>query len=286
MSAPTSPARIGMVNFINTAPLYEVWRRTVARPEWRITEAVPSVLNKMLHEGALDLGFISSHEYALHPDKYRILDDISISATGAVGSVFLFSRKEIRELEGARILLSNQSQTSVYLVKVILEEFYGIEPDYIDGTISERSGGLDDYAAVLAIGDDALRLNGTDEFPHKLDLGLIWQEQTGLPFVFAVWAVREDFCRTSPETVAAIHLELLRCIIEGRRDLRTISSLVAPRIPMPAENCFRYLEGIEYDLGAAKKAGLKLFCEYLLKRGEASGGALPLRIATSPFGVV
>lgn len=268
-----------MVNFINTAPLYEVWRRTVVRPEWRITEGVPSVLNKMLHEGTLDLGFISSHEYALHPDKYRILDDISISATGAVGSVFLFSRKDPRELEGARILLSTQSQTSVYLVRIILEEFYGIEPDYIDGAISDRDGDLNGYDGVLAIGDDALRLNGSDEFAHKLDLGLIWQEQTGLPFVFAVWAVREDFWRTSPETVAEIHRELLRCIIEGRRDLRTISSLVAPRIPMPAEDCFRYLQGIEYDLGAAKKAGLKLFCEYLLKRGEGSGEALPLKIA-------
>ncbi len=270
-----------MVNFINTAPLYEVWRRTVARPEWRVTEAVPSVLNKMLNEGALDLGFISSHEYALHPDKYRILDDISISATGAVGSVFLFSRKEPRDLDGASILLSTQSQTSVYLVRIILEEFYGIEPDYIDGAISDRDGDLDVYDGVLAIGDDALRLNGSDEFPHKLDLGLIWQEQTGLPFVFAVWAVREDFWRTAADTVNEIHRELLRCISEGKRDLRTISSLAAPRIPMPAEDCYRYLQGIEYDLGAPKKAGLKLFCEYLLKRGEGSGGALPLRIATS-----
>ena len=48
-------ARIGMVNFINTAPLYEVWQRTVQRPEWQITEAVPSVLNNLLNEGKLDL---------------------------------------------------------------------------------------------------------------------------------------------------------------------------------------------------------------------------------------
>lgn len=267
-----------MVNFINTAPLYEVWRRTVNRPDWQVTEEAPSALNRMLNEGSLDLGFISSHEYALHPQNYRILDNISISATGAVGSVFLFIRKKPRELDGARILLSTQSQTSVYLVRIILEEFYGIEPEYIDGAISERAGNLADYDAVLAIGDDALRLNSGDEFPVKLDLGLDWYERTGLPFVFAVWGVREDFCRTSSATVTEIHSELLRCIREGKRDLRTISSLVAPRIPMPVEDCFRYLQGIEYDLGEAKKAGLKLFCEYLAKRGEGSGGALPLKV--------
>jgi len=267
-----------MVNFINTAPLYEVWRRRVNRPEWQVTEAVPSVLNKMLNEDKLDLGFISSHEYALHPEKYRILDDISISATGAVGSVFLFSRKEPRQLDGVKILLSSQSQTSVYLVRIVLEEFFGVKPDYTDGSLSEHDAGLGDYTGVLAIGDDALRINGSGEFPFKLDLGLIWHGQTGLPFVFAVWAVRENFCESAPETVAEIHRELLRCISEGRRDLRSISLLVAPRIPMVAEDCFRYLQAIEYDLSAAKKAGLKLFCEYLAKRGEGSKMALPLKI--------
>lgn len=278
MTKPPVSARIGMVNFINTAPMYEVWRRTVQRPEWLITEAVPSVLNNLLNEGQLDLGFISSHEYALHPEKYRILRDLSISATGAVGSVFLFSRLEPQKLDGAKVLLSTQSQTSVYLVRIILEEFYGIKPDYIDGAIGDHGADLENFAGVLAIGDEALRINGSDDFPIKLDLSRLWHERTGLPFVFAVWAVREDFYRRAPAIVAEIHRELLRCVIEGRKDLRSISSLVAPRIPMPAQECFNYLKCIEYDLGNEKKQGLNLFCEYLAKRGEGSSDSLPLKI--------
>ena len=84
-------ARIGMVNFINTAPFYEVWRRTVHRPEWQVTEATPAVLNGKLYAGELDLGFFSSHEYAVHPASYKILGDLSISASGPVGSVLLLS---------------------------------------------------------------------------------------------------------------------------------------------------------------------------------------------------
>jgi chorismate dehydratase len=277
MATQPGTARIGMVNFINTAPLYEVWQRTVRRPEWRITEGVPAVLNSLLKEGRLDLGFISSHEYALHPENYRILRDLSISATGAVGSVFLFCRREPQELAGGRILLSTQSQTSVYLVRIILEEFYGVMPEYVDGAIADHPGDPADFAGVLAIGDEALRMNGSGEFPFKLDLGRVWHERTGLPFVFAVWAVREDFYRQAPATVAAIHRELLRCVAEGRQDLRFISSLVAPRIPMVAEECYQYLQGIEYDLGSAKQQGLKLFCEYLAKRGEGDQDALPLK---------
>ena len=47
--------RIGMVNFINTAPLYDIWQRTVKRPEWNIVEAAPAVLNRMLHADELDM---------------------------------------------------------------------------------------------------------------------------------------------------------------------------------------------------------------------------------------
>ena len=82
--------RIGMVNFINTAPLYDVWLRTVNRSDWTVVEAAPSVLNRMLYAEQLDMGLVSSQEYAAHPEKYLLLDDISISASGPVGSVFLF----------------------------------------------------------------------------------------------------------------------------------------------------------------------------------------------------
>ena len=115
----TGIARIGMVNFINTAPLYEKWRATVHRPEWQITEAPPTTLNRMLYDNELDLGFVSSHEYAAHPDRYRILPGLSISATGPVGSVFLFSKTDPELLTGKTVLLSSLSQTSVSLVKII-----------------------------------------------------------------------------------------------------------------------------------------------------------------------
>lgn len=267
-----------MVNFINTAPLYEVWRRTVQRPEWLITEEAPAVLNNLLNSGELDVGFISSHEYALHPDKYRILGDLSISATGPVGSVFLFSRLALKGLDGQKILLSTQSQTSTHLVRIILEDFYGIKPDYVNGAIVDYRANPDIFAGVMVIGDEALRLSGSGEFPIKYDLSSCWQQQTGLPFVFAVWAVREDFYQADPATVAEIHRELRRCVIEGRENLRSISSLVARRIPMPAAECYKYLQGIEYDLGAEKQKGLNLFYEFLVKRGEGSKASLPLKL--------
>ncbi|MDA8163875.1 MAG: menaquinone biosynthesis protein [Desulfobacteraceae bacterium] len=269
-------ARIGMVNFINTAPLYEVWRQTVSRPDWRVTEAPPTTLNRLLQAGELDLGFVSSHEYAARPDEYRILGDLSISASGPVGSVLLLCRVQPEQLGGKLVILSSQSQTSASLVRIVLEEFYGVTPHYRSGTTSSPEA--PEAAAVLAIGDEALRHRADPAFPVRLDLGEIWRRHTGLPFVFAVWAVRREICEQDMEAVAEIHRELRRCVDEGRGHLRAIAARVAPRIPMPEEECHDYLRGLEYDLGEAKRDGLRLFFEHLIRRGEAPSRALPLRI--------
>ena len=272
-------ARIGMVNFINTAPLYEVWQQTVNRPEWRITEAPPTTLNRLLYENELDLGFVSSHEYAAHPHLYRLLDNLSISATGPVGSVFLFSRVKPQELDNRLVLLSSQSQTSVALVKIILEEFYRVQPRYVTTEITADFCAVEDQvSAVLAIGDDALRLTRAGCYSVRLDLSEVWQQHTGLPFVFAVWAVRREFLHKDPDSVTEIHRELLRCIDEGRKNLLPICEIVAPRIPMPTRACYDYLCAMEYDLGPQKKKALEEFFLFLIQRGEAPTEALPLEI--------
>ncbi|RJX29687.1 MAG: ABC transporter substrate-binding protein [Desulfurivibrio sp.] len=267
-------ARIGMVNFINTAPLYVTWQQRVARPDWLVTEGAPTTLNRMLCANELDLGFVSSHEYAAHPHLYRILEDISISSSGPVGSVFLFSRLAPEELAGRTVRLSTQSQTSVALVKIILEEFYKVQPVYQTGNQVND----EEMSGVLAIGDEALRLKTGRAYPFCLDLGETWQQHTGLPFVFAVWAVREDFLAESPGCVSEIRAELLSCIREGKEKLQAVCTQVAPRIPMDVDSCYKYLCGIEYDLTPQKMAALTLFFDYLIKRGEAQAAALPIKV--------
>ena len=271
-----SGARIGMVNFINTAPIYETWKTRSHPADWKVVEAPPSTLNRMLAMGELDLGFVSSYEYGVRPQQYRILSDLSISANGSVGSVFLFSRVKPNLLGDHTVLLSGQSETSISLVKIILEEFFHVKPRYeigdVNGEKASRAG------AILAIGDQALRLSAGDAFPYKLDLAEVWCQYTDLPFVFAVCSAREEFCLKSPETVAAIHREFLYCRGEGRQRLESICKSVAPRIPMHPDECYVYLRAIEYDLGERKQEALEKFFKYLIDRNEASPLSVPLNI--------
>lgn len=269
-------ARIGMVNYLNVAPIHEKWKATVKRDDWQVVEASPAVLNKQLAEGSIDLGFVSSYEYAAHPAKYRILSGLSISANGHVGSVFLFSHVPMERLDNATILLSSHSETSVSLVKIILEDFCRITPQYVSGDVMSADG--QDYQAILAIGDDALRLVDRATYLYQFDLGDIWKRETGLPFVFAVCAVREEFCENQPEMLVEIHRELLRCRDEGKEDLKSICQISAARIPMSEKKCYDYLAAIEHDLNLHKRKALEIFFGFLIKRGEGDRAALPLKI--------
>lgn len=275
-NSKSSPARIGMVNYINVAPIHEKWKATVRRDDWQLVEAPPAVLNKKLADGEVDLGFVSSYEYGAHPEKYKILSGLSISANGPVGSVFLFSHLPMDQLDKARVLLSSQSETSVSLVKIILEKFYKVRPQYETGDVLSTKH--KDFKAVLAIGDDALRLVDSSVYLYEFDLGDIWKRETGLPFVFAVCAVREEFCAEHPEKLVDIHRELLRCRDEGKNDLKSICALAAPRIPMTEKRCFEYLSAIEYDLSGQKRKALEIFFEHLIKRGDIPSNAVPLKI--------
>jgi len=275
MASKKNEIRIGMVNFINTAPIYETWKKRPHPDNWHVVEAPPSTLNQMLAAGELDLGFVSSYEYGVRPQRYRILPDLSISANGSVGSVFLFSRIDPKLLDKKQVLLSGQSETSIALVKIILEKFYCVQAEYligdVNGNLAQKASG------ILAIGDEALRLSSSGEFEYQLDLGEVWCKYTDLPFVFAICAVREEFCKENMKAVSAIHKEFLTCRGEGRQALESICLQVAPRIPMHPDECYVYLRAIEYGLGERKQLALETYYNYLIERGEGSPEAVPLQ---------
>ena len=269
--------RIGMVNYINVAPIYEVWKEKHHPDNWHVVEGSPSTLNQLLARGEIDLGFVSSFAYAIHPERYQIFSGLSISATGPVGSVFLFSRVPIEELDAQIVMLTKQSDTSIRLVKIILEEFYQIHPSYLIGEVFGSGSQAHKATAVLAIGDDALRIKESNIYPFNMDLGEAWNRHTGLPFVFSVCAVRRELITKEPEEARGIQNALLNCRQEGSKRMVEICERVSARIPMECSACSRYLQAIEHDLSPVKIRALEQFFTFLIGRKEASEKALPLQ---------
>ncbi len=176
--------RVGAVNYLNTKPLIE--NLTAFAPNIELSLEVPSKLAEQLHDGDLDVALIPAIEY-FRAGSYSIVPDIAIASRGPVLSVTLFSRVPWQRIRS--VALDEGSRTSSALTQVLLKHRYqvdvAIQPLPLDAD-AERL----DSDAVLLIGDRAMRacLPG---FAHAYDLGQEWFDWTGLPFVYAVWAVRE-----------------------------------------------------------------------------------------------
>lgn len=254
--------RIGLVSYLNTAPLTFSLKEEAQARDWSFREDHPTALNQALAAGEIDLGLVSSYEYA--QGDYLLLPDVSISATGRVGSVLLFSRLPLDRLSGEEVLLTGASATSVALLKLLLEDFCGQRPCYRVGPLAA----LGEAAAYLAIGDEALRLRHHPPLPQSYDLAALWMEHTGLPFVFAVFAVRKDAWE---EKTAAIRDFAQALYLSRARGLAALTGLASQCVKLSglsSGECLLYLKGIEYDLSGLKQEALTVFFQHLLRRGE------------------
>jgi chorismate dehydratase len=203
----SAPVRVGRIEFVNCFPLYHHFARELSARGIgaEIVEGHPAALNDMLVDGAIDVTLSSSIAFARHADQQLLLPQVSISSFGAVDSIQLFARTPLAQIR--RVALTEKSATSICLLKVLCKE-WGIEPVFAPrrGPLSEV---LEDFDALLLIGDEALHLLRVEAYPHHFDLGAEWKSVTGLPMVYAVCAARRDFVEARPEAAAAVGAALL-----------------------------------------------------------------------------
>ncbi|ADH99637.1 menaquinone biosynthesis protein [Salisediminibacterium selenitireducens] len=188
--------RIGEISYTNILPMfYYVDRDKLREMGCEFIPAIPSELNAGMSKGKIDVGGISSFSYGEHIHEYELLPDLSVSSPKAVGSIFLFSKVPIDELDGKRIALTSSSATSVNLLKIILGSFYQQNVHYTTEA-PDYEQMMAHFDAALLIGDDAIlaKRNG-DKHHYVYDLGEIWSTETGYPMTYAVFAVRKDAAR-------------------------------------------------------------------------------------------
>ena len=261
--------RVGKVSFINTLPIFYPLESGAVHHDFQIIDGTPVELNGLLAAGKLDLGLVSSVEYGRRFGRYLLLPDLSISCKTEVCSVLLLSRVALEELNGQEILLTPKSDTSVALLRLLLTRRFAVQPRYrvADYHVS-HSRWPDGSTAVLAIGDDALRLRNNPKVKLALDLGEAWYEWTDHPFVFAVWALRNETLAQRDGEVHRAHATLLQARDYGLQHLDKVSEPFGLCTWFSQGECRHYLQTIEYDLDADKQAGLMLFFDLLYEMGE------------------
>jgi chorismate dehydratase len=178
--------RVGIVNFLNSKPLAWGFLRGHYADLFTPSFHPPARVAQLLGQGDLDIGLVPSIEVQ-RIGGLQVLPDLCVAATHEVRSVLLVSRRPLAEVR--RVALDSNSRTSQALVRIVLEDRYGLRPEYsVERPDPERM--LADCDAALLIGDPALRV---DRARYQVwDMAAEWRQLTGHPFVFAVWAVRPE----------------------------------------------------------------------------------------------
>lgn len=242
--------KLGRIPFINMSPFHHfLGSRWLELHEWSLGN--PRQLGALAKAGKLDAGafsFVDGLEL-VESGEFEWLGDLGIAGQGPIRSILLTGTADARALAGQAIAVTPQTSTTVKLMELWLREL---------GVAGYRLTGPDDTAAArLFIGDEALRRHldlGSQE--PQIDLCERWSAWTGLPFVFARWAVRKGL----PErTKAELALTLNSSLDLGLGDLAHVAAGQAERTGLPAAEIEAYLKGIRFRLGPAELEGAALF---------------------------
>ncbi len=253
------PLRLGRLGFVNVLPVYLFLERDGSL--FRESAGTPSMLNKMLREARLDVSPASSVEYARAAEDYWILRDLSISCHGKVKSVLLLSGSSMGDWRQAVIQCPRESETSVALLQLLLKNYWGVEASLI-----HEDSGME-AVGFLRIGDRALEEMASGKWAHAWDLGEAWLAWTGLPFVFALWLVREEAVNNSPVQLYRLHQALLKAKDLGLEKLDACAAKASGMLGGVDMDFLDYFRGLSFDLKEEHIRGLDRFFEELLKAG-------------------
>ncbi len=243
----TQKIKVGAVSYLNTKPLIYGFEQGMMKDAVELSFDYPANVAKQLLNDEIDIGLVPAAVLPLMKE-YHIISDYCIGTEGTVASVCLFSDVPLEEIRS--ILLDYQSRTSVALLKVLLKNHWKITPELINaekGFEQQISGNR----AGLVIGDRAFVQRNHSKYIY--DLGQVWKDFTGLPFVFAVWAsnkpVSDAFSEAFNEATG--------------KGFDFLDAIVAAIPPISYDLKKYYTENISYTLDGQKKAALQQFHQLL-----------------------
>ncbi|WP_369391199.1 menaquinone biosynthetic enzyme MqnA/MqnD family protein [Streptomyces sp. CG1] len=268
-NARTRP-RVGHIQFLNCLPLYWGLARTGTLLDFELTKDTPDKLNEMLVQGELDIAPITLVEFLKHADELVAFPDIAVGCDGPVMSCVIVSQLPLDRLDGAKVALGSTSRTSVRLAQLLLAERYDVQPDYYTSA-PDLSLMLQEADAGVLIGDAALRANLHDGPRYGLDvhdLGALWKEWTGLPFVFAVWAVRREYLEREPVLTRKIHEAFLESRNLSLEEVGKVAEQAARWEAFDEATLAQYFTTLDFSFGTPQ---LEAVAEFARRVGPTTG---------------
>ena len=245
----TGRLTVGRVPFLNCAPFFQGLGVDGAV---ELVDVPPRQLGKEAEAGNVAAGPMALADYLRLQDRFERLGNLGIAVHGRCGSTELFSRRPIRQLDGAVIAVSDQTSTTALLLRLILEQRYALSPKAY-----QRGAAHGAADAALLIGDDALKFRAENRtFPFEIDLSFEWWLWQHLPSVFAVWVVRKD-CSPDDKQRLSRTIQKQLAVNLGRLDL--LAQQGSERLGLSSEELKLYLTRFQYRLSEPEERAIKQF---------------------------
>jgi aminodeoxyfutalosine synthase len=247
---------IGKIPYLNSVPFYA----QLEKRQFTILPVTPRRMGVLAHNGQMDAGLFSLMDYLRQKDSFDLVP-YCIATRDHVKSVMLFSNHGWKDLEGKTIGITDDTATSVQLLNVLLQKKYGVHANL--QRMHSSVNNLDQFDAILLIGDDALRANkfGLAGFELYYDLATEWYDWMKLPFVFAVWAVKKSLEVSLRNELS----DIIRFALESSENmLEIVGEVHGKRIGLTFEEAGEYLRCFTYRLGERELMAIEQFQSLLV----------------------
>ena len=251
---------IAASSYLNAAPLCYSFVRGEQKDSCTfLSDRAPSRCSELLSEGQADAALIPVIEYQ-RVHGLKVAPGACVASLKTVRSVVLASRVPMSDIRS--VALDTSSRTSAALIQIILGRFYSLTPSY-RAWAPDLTQMLESNDAALMIGDPAMLIDRSAL--HVYDLAEEWRNHTGLPFVFAFWAIRED-SKVWPGDV-----DFVRARHEGLAHINDTAEEYSHSLGLSRDDLVSYLtENISYDLDDECLSGLRLYFDLAKECGLIS----------------
>lgn len=240
---------ISAVNYTNSKPFIYGLQHSALLKDINLSLDIPSDCAQKLIDNTVDIGLIPVAAILKLP-YWEIVSDYCIGANGAVDSVFIFSPCPIEEVQ--QVQLDPESWSSNNLAKVLIKNYWGLQPAFIvDAT--DYGDSKDMKTAYVQIGDRTF--GKKKQYAYVYDLAEEWQKFTGFPFVFAAWIANKPI----PPAFVAKFNEAMQYGLNHREEL--FKEEMTERPDFDLKNYL--LHQIDYDFTDEKKVALHLFLDFV-----------------------
>ena len=223
---------------------------------------------------AADIGLVPVAAMATIPGL-KIVPGCVIASKRKVRSILLVRRASQPLSEIKTVAADTSSRASLAYTQILFRRWWNPEAVFLPH-FPDLDPMLEIADAAMLIGDPALfaleeRQNREERTGETLvyhDVAEEWIALTGVPWVAAVWAIREESLKASGRSLEEIAADFAASRDRGLENIEPLIKEWGARLPLPANTIRTYLtSNIFYYLDAECLTGLRKFYELAAETG-------------------